>query len=187
MNDLTTSEPMLTLPASALSALHRVAAHGRPAADAAQAVRQFGFESGEGFYRALVDWLEEREASASISGVEAERFWEGLRAFFARLGWGELRFEATRPGVVSLVSDEWREAASVAGLSDQPSCHFTTGVLADVLTRIAGADLAVLEVECRARGDARCRFLLGSPAVLERVYEGVRAGRAYTEALETLG
>ncbi len=57
---------------------------------------------------------------------------------------------------------------------------------ADLLTRVAGRDLAVMEVECRSRRDGQCRFLLGSPDTLGAVYEGLREGRSYLEVLDRL-
>jgi hypothetical protein len=49
-------------------------------------------------------------------------------------------------------------------------------VLANLLGQVADADVAVLEVECRSRGDAHCRFLYGSPDALDAVYSRVAAG-----------
>jgi hypothetical protein len=65
-------------------------------------------------------------------------------------------------------------------------------VLAELLRRATGtedgAEIAVLEAECRGRGDARCRFLFGSPAALEAVYAALREGDATADdALARLG
>jgi hypothetical protein len=62
-------------------------------------------------------------------------------------------------------------------------CFFSAGMLADFLGRLSEETVAVLEVECRSRGDARCRFLSATPEVLERVYNEMTAGRTYEEAL----
>jgi hypothetical protein len=67
-----------------------------------------------------------------------------------------------------------------------PSCHFTAGMLSDFFTRLGGYPAAVMEVECRTRGEARCRFLVGSPDLLTWMYEGLTAGRAYEELLAEL-
>jgi Flp pilus assembly protein TadB len=40
-----------------------------------------------------------------------------------------------------------------------------------------------MEVECRCRGDERCRFLSAMPDTLQRVYEAMKAGKNYEEAL----
>ena len=56
-------------------------------------------------------------------------------------------------------------------------------MFADFFGRIADAPLAVMEVECRTAGDARCRFLMGSTEVLQQVYDGMAAGAGYDEAV----
>lgn len=176
---------MLRLPASALLALHRVAAQGRSAEEASQMARQLGFETGEGFYLAFESWLAEQDPSLSVESLAAEEFWRRLGSFFSELGWGELEYERPHPAVLSLAGSRWMEAAPELETA-QPMCHFTTGVLADLLTRVAGSDLAVMEVECRSAGAERCRFLLGSPQALEQVFVEMRQGTSYPDALEAL-
>ena len=56
-------------------------------------------------------------------------------------------------------------------------------MLADFLGRVSEETIAVMEVECRSRGDRRCRFLSATPAVLDNVYNEMTAGRTYVEAL----
>jgi len=38
-------------------------------------------------------------------------------------------------------------------------------------------------VECRSRGDRKCRFLAGAPETLGVLYERMAAGSPYVEAL----
>jgi hypothetical protein len=38
-------------------------------------------------------------------------------------------------------------------------------------------------VECRTRGDARCRFLAGAPETLSTLYDRMAQGSSYTDAL----
>jgi hypothetical protein len=64
-------------------------------------------------------------------------------------------------------------------------CFFSAGMLADFLGRLSGAPVAVMEVECRSRNDARCRFLSASPETLDGVYDAMNQGRGYAEALGT--
>src|SRR5436190_1362848 len=74
-----------------------------------------------------------------------------------------------------------RERAGV----DSPA-NLDAGLLAEMLSDFfASADdtVAVMEVECRSKGDARCRFLSAPPDVLDRVYQEMTAGRTYEEAL----
>src|SRR3989454_1407749 len=56
-------------------------------------------------------------------------------------------------------------------------CFFTAGMLADFLGRLSEETVAVMEVECRSRGDARCRFLSATPEVLEKVYKDRKSTR----------
>ena len=59
-------------------------------------------------------------------------------------------------------------------------------MLANVLGQVAGSDVAVLEVECRSRGDARCRFLFGSPEALNGVYRRLVGGENLDAAVAQL-
>jgi hypothetical protein len=47
--------------------------------------------------------------------------------------------------------------------------------------------VAVLEVECRSAGDARCRFLIGSADVMGQVYDEMGRGAAYPAAVAEVG
>jgi hypothetical protein len=42
-----------------------------------------------------------------------------------------------------------------------------------------------MQVECLTCGDDRCRFLAGSPAALQRVFDAMMQGRPYSELLTT--
>lgn len=97
-------------------------------------------------------------------------------------GWGLVEHEHVHPGVLAVSSGDWSESMASAG----QSCHFTTGMLAEVLRLIAAQDVAVLEVECRSTGSLSCRFLIGSPHALETVYSELQGGSAVPEALGAL-
>ena len=185
MSETTVRDTMLSLPVDALGAVHRALADGRNPAEAAEAARRLGFETGAGFHRGLQEWLAASAADAP-EALAPDEFWKRLSEFFASHGWGRLQFERLHPGVAALSSEEWAEAEP-AGSASYPSCHFTTGLLADLLGRAGSADLAVLEVECRSKGDPRCRFLVGGWEALERVYDELSAGSPYTEAVQRLG
>jgi hypothetical protein len=62
-------------------------------------------------------------------------------------------------------------------------CFFSSGMLADFLGRLSGEPVSVMEVECRSRNDARCRFLSASPDTLNTVYEQMTQGTGYEQAL----
>jgi predicted hydrocarbon binding protein len=186
MSDRTAPAEFLSIPVSALGALHRAIARDHAPADAATLVREIGLESGEGFYAALREWLAESGAPGEeLEALPADEFWGTLSRFFASLGWGDLEQERLHPAVLALSSRNWIEARGNAD-AKQPSCHLTTGLLADLLRRVAETELAAMEVECRARGHDRCLFLLGNPEALERVFERMRGGDAFASAVEAL-
>ena len=83
--------------------------------------------------------------------------------------------------MLTVDSPDWAEAEPRD--AEYPSCHFTSGMLAEFFTRLGGTAAAVMEVECRSRGDARCRFLVGSPDLLTWVYERMVQGIDYQQIL----
>jgi uncharacterized protein len=169
----------LALPAAAFSAMRDalVATVGpEPAGDA---LRAAGHAAGDAFHEIL-------SAKGDLAGLPADRFWQRLGQLFASRGWGQLGYREAHPGVGALEAREWVEATP-DGAAEQPACHFTTGLLANLLGRVAGADVAVLEVECRSRGDDRCRFLFGGADAVYAVYERLAAGESADAALQQIG
>jgi len=98
-----------------------------------------------------------------------DAFWSRLSEFFDKRGWGTLRHERPHPAVGVLVSADWAEA-SEAQSGPEASCHFSTGFLSGILSELAGGPVAVLEVGCRMRGEAACRFAFGSESAIHVLY-----------------
>ena len=84
--------------------------------------------------------------------------------------------------VATVDSSDWAES-DPAHPMEYPGCYYTSGVLADFFTRLAGEPLAVMEVECRSMGGDRCRFLVGNGERMQRVYEAMGKGVAYHDAV----
>lgn len=176
----TASRPSeLALPVPALAALRSALAEVVGTEAAAHALRQAGYAAGGALHDILAG-----DTSAS-GGLPAERFWARVARLFASRGWGHLRHSEVHEGVGALDATDWVEARTDAAAA-QPSCHFSTGVIASLLGRAADADVAVLEVECRSRGDARCRFLFGGEPALQAVYQRLADGAAPEAALTQL-
>ncbi len=108
---------------------------------------------------------------------------EALSGFFGEAGWGSVAMSQLTPTVVALDMRDWAEADAHG--AEYPSCHFSSGMLADFFTRLGGSQAAVMEVDCASRGEARCRFLVGSPDMLTYVYERMTAGMSYGQALNS--
>lgn len=148
---------------------------------AALLLREVGFATGEALYDAFGHWTRERYHVETPSALDSAYLGEALAGFFAETGWGTVTLTEVTPTVLGLDAPDWAEGAPHG--AEYPSCHFSCGMLADFFTRLGGSQAAVMEVECESRGDARCRFLVGSPDLLTYVYERMTAGMTYGQAL----
>ena len=178
--DLATRTEGLAIGRGALRALHTSLQNHAPAA-AIAVLQEAGFASGEGVYQTFTAWLPAGAGVESAEQLDGRRLSQVLSAFFEAHGWGPLSVTPLRGGALALDSEAWAEADS--GTADAPMCFFSAGMLADFLGRLSGEAVAVMEVECRCRGDERCRFLSAMPDTLQRVYEAMTAGKNYEDAL----
>jgi predicted hydrocarbon binding protein len=171
----------LALPVASLAALRRALDDVVGADHAAHALQTAGNAAGDAFH----DILTGASADTSPTDWSEAAFWRRFAELFARRGWGHLSNERVHDGVGALSADDWVEADPAFG-EERPSCSFTAGLFANLLGRVSDDEVAVLEVECRSRGDQRCRFLYGSAAALDAVYARLRSGDAVGETLATL-
>lgn len=180
----TPSRPQeLALPVASLAALRRALDTSVGEAAAAVALQQAGVAAGDAFF----EMLARSPAAGEVPPADWSdgTFWRRFAELFERRGWGRIANEATHPGVGALNASDWVESVPDQGAS-RPSCFFTAGLLARLLGRVSDEEVAVLEVECRSKGDARCRFLYGNPETLDTVYDRVRAGEDAGDTLATL-
>jgi predicted hydrocarbon binding protein len=178
--DPTAATDGLTIGRGTLRQLHH--SLFRDAADAAVTILQeAGFAAGDGVYRAFCAWLPAQTGVARPEDLEAARMSDVLSAFFQSTGWGAVSVAPIGGSALSVDAHEWVEAEP--GSAETPMCFFSAGMLSDFLGRLSGEPVAVMEVECRSRNDARCRFLSASPETLNRVYEEMTQGKAYEEVL----
>lgn len=179
MPSTTSRTPELALPIASLTALTD-ALIARVGADAAPDVlREAGHAAGDALFRVLTG------SGDDLAGMPADRFWQHLSRMFSNRGWGTLTFSQPHIGVAALETADWFEARPDVNAS-APCCHFTTGVLANLLGAIANSEVAVMEVECRTHGDQRCRFLIGGADAVYAVYERMAAGDRADRAIEQL-
>jgi predicted hydrocarbon binding protein len=170
--------PELAIPVASLAALRQALTAEVGADAAARALRAAGHAAGDAWYPQL-------NTGADESDVSESTFWRRLNHLFSSHGWGTLAHSPVHPGVGALDATDWVEAQPDAAES-RPSCFFTTGVLANLLGSAAGADVAVMEVECRSTGSHRCRFLFGSADALNALYSRVSNGSPVDVALSEL-
>ena len=143
-------------------------------------LQEAGFAGGEELYAEFAEWLLATRGVERPDELDMAYLSEALAEFFTDQGWGAL---TARPlgAVLALDAADWAEAGG--GSSEFPSCHVTCGMLADFFGRMSNGLVAVMEVECRSRGDGRCRFLAGAPETLSALYDRMAQGAPYPEAL----
>ncbi len=144
-------------------------------------LQETGYASGAGLYQALCTWLVPHAGVYRPDELDAAQFGDALSDFFLASGWGRLTVAPVGGAALALDSTDWVEAGP--GSAQMPMCFFSSGMLADLLGRVSGEPVAVMEVECRSKGDGICRFLSASPATLQEVYEKMTTGMTYVEAL----
>lgn len=176
----------LALPVASLAAIRHALTAEVGADAAAQALRAAGYAAGDALFAALTQPFgsDGGSAESAITEWSAASFWRRLSQLFSTRGWGTLSHDSLHEGIGSLESTNWVEAEPDS--SARPSCFFSTGLLANLLGQAAGAELAVLEVECRSRGDQRCAFLFGAPETLDALYHRLRSGEPVDRSIETL-
>jgi predicted hydrocarbon binding protein len=177
--DLTASG-MLGITRDALTAL-RNALLRDTGPSAAAWLQEAGYAGGGAFFESYRAWLEARGLGAP-EALPVELFQREATEFFRQAGWGSLVVGSLHDTVATLDSEDWAEATPDQPL-EHPFCHLSSGLFADFFGRVADAPLAVMEVECRTAGSARCRFLLGSTEVMQQVYDGMASGSSYEDAI----
>ncbi len=174
------TSPELALPVGSLSALRNALETQIGGDAAAQALRQAGYAAGDALFPLLA-----AGPDTAAGDLPEDVFWRRVSELFAARGWGRLEFSAVHSALGALETADWVEADASDGTL-RPSCHFTTGLLANLLGRAAGAEVGVLEIECRSRGDLSCRFLFGGHDALGVVYEALAHGQGLDQALAQL-
>lgn len=175
---------MVALTRASLAAL-RAALMRDAGASAAGYLQEAGYAGGDALFASFRAWLRDR-GSDDPAELDLPAFEAAAAEYFRAGGWGSLTIGPLGDAVAALDSEDWGEADPASALT-QPSCHLTTGMFASFFGTVAEAPLAVLEVECRSMGDARCRFLVGNAEVMEQVYVRLESGVAYDDAVAEIG
>jgi len=150
----------------------------------AGSLQQAGFAAGGELYDGFTAWLKRTNGVSDPAELDAEQLGQVLGDFFEEFGWGWVA--VTRVGEAGLAIDAPNWAEGEPGAEEAgTSCHVSSGMLSAFLTKLAGQDMAVMEVECLTAGHDRCRFLAGAPETLEMVYQAMGRGLGYEEALGT--
>jgi hypothetical protein len=148
-------------------------------------LQQAGYVAGADVFRQFTAWLPGFAGVEGVDQLDAAAVDEVLAAYFSELGWGAMAVERRTARGLVLASPDWSEADASTDAA-YPSCHFTTGLLAGLLTALAGGQpLSAMEIACRQHGDTHCRFIAGSPEILEAVYQAATEGRDFEAVIGT--
>lgn len=174
---------LVGVPATLLPAL-RQSLHQALGEQAPQVLQETGFACGAAAYAAFSEWLRETVGVTQPEDLDATFLGETLSDFFSQAGWGALTVEQLGTAALVIDAQDWVEnVRNPAEAESEPVCHFTTGLLAAVLGRLAGNVVAVMEVEPRERAGNVCRFLVGAPETLQIVFDGMTEGSDYESLL----
>jgi predicted hydrocarbon binding protein len=172
----------LALPRASLAALRAALIRDTGGGFAAY-LQEAGYAGGEAVFAAFKSWLADR--GEEVESLDLDGFQSRGTEFFRDAGWGSLAITPVGDVVAMVDSADWAESDPGSALP-YPSCHYTTGMLADFFGRTAAAPLSVLEVECRSSGSDHCRFLVGATEVMGHLYERMAAGEGYEAAARAL-
>lgn len=173
------STPSVALGRAGLRQLHAsLLAHAPD--QAITILQEAGYAAGPDLYATFSAWLPGRAGVDRPEDIDAAAFADVLSEFFTAHGWGPVA-AAPIGRALALDSTDWAEADP--GTAQIPMCFLSAGMLADFIGRVSGETVAAMEVECRSKGDERCRFLTAHPDVLQQVYEQMTQGKGYEEAL----
>ncbi|MGH7482190.1 MAG: V4R domain-containing protein [Longimicrobiales bacterium] len=173
--------PELVLPAASLVTLRRSLIERLGAEAASGALQQAGHAAGDAFHQLLTD----AGRHDGLGEVPESDFWRRLNELLAARGWGQIEFERAHEGIGAIVASHWAESDPDEH-APSPSCFLSTGLFSNLLGHVAGRDVAVFEVECRSRGDARCRFFFGGIDTLDILYDAISRGQDVPAALASL-
>ena len=152
--------------------------------NAAALLQEAGYAGGPFVYEAFERWLHENGRPAA-GDLTTAQFPAALTEFLNAAGWGSLSLTHLGPAVAALDTEDWAEGDAERPL-EFPGCYYSAGMLSDFMSRVAGAELAAMEVECRSSGSARCRFLVGTADVIQQVYDAISQGQPYEDVIATV-
>lgn len=172
------SSRQFVLPTATLTLVRQALRKEAGSLGATHALHGAGYAVG----RPMLDEFRKFLGGVELTEIGAAEFWDRISDFFTARGWGSFSHDRVHPGMALVTSEDWVEADDM-GTEAQPGCAFTCGILAFLLSEVAGGPIAVLEVSCRSRGDESCRFLFGSEAAVHEAYGLLLDGLSLDRAL----
>ena len=140
------------------------------------ALREAGYAGAESLFHAFESWVTDRSAQP-VKEMPIDEFSGRVAEFFERAGWGKVSFRSLHDAMAVMdIEGCWEAELHGQG---ETGCHLTTGTLAGFLGCLADYPVAVMEIECRSGASERCRFLAGTPEMLEHAYNRISQGQRW--------
>lgn len=165
----TLNDREIVLPADALSALHDAIRKNAGGGAAQRILRELGHTTG---VRAAAGIGTGGDAFGELLGPV---FWNRLALYLSRRGWGTVRHAAAHPGIGLLETADW--------VDDGTGSPFSEGMLAGLLSTVAGVDVGVARVP---RPDGGAIFAFGAPDTVMALRLHLARGLDLDGALESL-
>jgi hypothetical protein len=160
---------LAVVPADLVLALH-FSLFERFADNSQDILYRSGYEQGLQDMVRLSNSLRERYGGASFDFWQMdakfilEAWWQSL----ANAGWGACSFDlAALSRGIALAELEDSPIAAALGHTEYPICHFLAGLLAGAVSFYERAERHATEIECRAVGGTKCRFVIGTGVTID--------------------
>lgn len=148
-----------------------------------ETLRAVGDAGGASLLAAFAQWSDDSGLS-DPADLPVEAFGQRAAEFFEWCGWGATTLRTSSETLIEVaITDCWEtdRAAEAHG-----GCHLTTGLLHGFFAGLAGYELGVMELECAGvTGTGECRFVIGTPEMLDSIYAGLSAGSSYEEIVSS--
>lgn len=144
-----------------------------------ETLRAAGDAGGGALLEAFSQWSRDG-GMEDLPDLPVEDFRERAAEFFHWCGWGEVSLSTNFDSLIEVSIEDCWESRRQHG--DQTGCHLTTGLLHGFFAALAGYELGVMELECAELGSGgACRFVIGTPEMVDSIYAGLSAGANYEE------
>ncbi|MGI9141131.1 MAG: V4R domain-containing protein [Gemmatimonadaceae bacterium] len=150
-----------------------------------ETLRAAGDAGGPALLHAFSHWLADG-GTDDVADLPVEVFRQRAAEFFQWCGWGATSLSTGTNSLIEVsISDSWEARRDQ---SPESGCHVTTGLLHGFFAALAGYEVGVMEIECAGLGSGEtCRFVIGTPEMVDSIYAGLSAGSAYEEIVGSAG
>lgn len=148
-----------------------------------ETLRAAGDAGGSALLAAFSQWSSD-QGTGDVAALPVDEFRQLAARFFEWCGWGSASVSTSADKLIEVgIADCWEAQHREGSLS---GCHLTTGLLHGFFAGLAGYELGVMELECAGLGSGgECRFVIGTPEMLDSIYAELSAGADYDEIIRS--